>query len=107
LEQRIRAADLVITGEGAIDEQTRMGKGAGQIARCCARCGVPCLALAGLVEESVRAGRVFSHIRALTDRATPQRAQAEAARLLEQLALETGREWAAARVCQWPLSSVQ
>ncbi len=94
LEKRIRAANLVITGEGAIDRQTRMGKGVGQIARLCLQCGVPCLGLAGLVEKSVRESRFFSHLRALTDRATPQRARALAARLLEQLAEDAGREGA-------------
>jgi glycerate kinase len=94
LEKRIRTADLVITGEGAIDEQTRMGKGVGQIARLCARCGVPCVALAGIVEKSIRESRFFSDIRALTDHATPQRARALAARLLEQLAEEASSDFA-------------
>jgi glycerate 2-kinase len=93
LEKRIRAADLVITGEGAMDEQTRMGKGVGQIARLCSRRAVPCLALAGRVDQSVRKSRVFSDVRALTDRATPHRAQAQAARLLEKLTWEMGRQW--------------
>ena len=37
LERHLRAADLVITGEGAIDRSTLMGKGVGQIARRCRR----------------------------------------------------------------------
>jgi glycerate kinase len=91
LEKRIRAADLVLSGEGAIDEQTRMGKGVGQIARLCRRYAVPCVALAGQAEPSVRDSRLFSQVRALTDLATPRQAKAQPAPLLAQLAEETAR----------------
>jgi glycerate 2-kinase len=47
LEERIVRADLVITGEGAIDRSTLMGKGVGEIALLCRRHGVPCVGLAG------------------------------------------------------------
>jgi glycerate kinase len=100
LDERIRAADAVMTGEGAMDEQTRMGKGVGQIARWCARRGVPCIGLAGVVDASVREGHLFAHVRALIEIAPVQRAQREAARLLERLSEETARAWAATRVCQ-------
>ncbi len=49
LDQRIRDADLVITAEGALDEQTLMGKGVGAIAHAAARAGKRCLCLAGSV----------------------------------------------------------
>jgi glycerate 2-kinase len=93
LEQRIRAADLVITGEGAMDEQTRMGKGVGQIARWCARGGVPCVGLAGVVEKSVRESILFAHTRALTETVALPRAQSRAAHCLERLSEETARAW--------------
>jgi glycerate kinase len=93
LEKRIRATDVVITGEGAMDEQTRMGKGVGQIARWCARCGVPCVGLAGVVEKSVQESKLFVHTRALTEMADSARAHSRAARLLEQLSDETARVW--------------
>jgi glycerate kinase len=95
LEKRIRAADVVITGEGAMDEQTRMGKGVGQIAQCCARLGVPCVGLAGLVEKTVRECNLFAHTRALTDIAALPRAQRQAAMLLEKLSSDTARAWRA------------
>lgn len=47
LEDRIRGSDLVITGEGAIDPSTFMGKGVGEIARLSESCGVRSLGLAG------------------------------------------------------------
>ena len=49
LKQRIQAADLVITGEGAMDAQTLMGKGVGVIAEAAANAGKRCLCLAGFV----------------------------------------------------------
>jgi len=95
LEKRIRAADVVITGEGAMDEQTRMGKGVGQIARLCARRGVPCIGLAGVVEKPVKKSPIFAHVRALTDLTTLRQAQRQAARSLERLSEETARAWPA------------
>jgi glycerate 2-kinase len=47
LEERIGLSDLVLTGEGAIDASTLMGKGVGEIARLCRGKGVPCVGLAG------------------------------------------------------------
>jgi glycerate kinase len=47
LGERIAAADLVITGEGAIDRSTLMGKGVGELALLCRKLSVPCLGLAG------------------------------------------------------------
>jgi glycerate kinase len=99
LEKRIRAADVVITGEGAMDEQTRMGKGVGQIAHWCARIGVPCIGFAGAVDQSVRECELFAHTRALTDMTTLPRAKSQAARHLERLSAETARAWIASRVC--------
>jgi glycerate 2-kinase len=95
LEERIRAAEVVITGEGAMDEQTRMGKGVGQIARWCAGRGVPCVGMAGVVAASVRESKLFTHARALTEMAALPRAQREAARCLERLSEATARAWPA------------
>jgi glycerate kinase len=47
LAQKFPAADLVITGEGAMDRSSQMGKGTGGIARLCQQYGIPCLGLAG------------------------------------------------------------
>lgn len=54
LEEQIRQADLVITGEGALDEQSRMGKGTGFVADLAARAGKRCLCLAGRIASSFR-----------------------------------------------------
>ncbi|MFI5258277.1 MAG: glycerate kinase [Candidatus Limnocylindrales bacterium] len=45
--ERLATADLVITGEGRIDDQTAYGKTALGVARRAAAAGVPCLAVGG------------------------------------------------------------
>lgn len=47
LEERIRDADLIITAEGQIDEQTAFGKTIGAVAELAKRYGIPVLAIAG------------------------------------------------------------
>lgn len=47
LEERMQGADLVITAEGQIDEQTAYGKSVGAVAGMAKRYGLPVLALAG------------------------------------------------------------
>ena len=46
-EARLQGSDLVITGEGRIDEQTAFGKTALGVARRAAAAGKRCLAFAG------------------------------------------------------------
>lgn len=94
LEERVKAAGLVITGEGAVDAQTLMGKGVGEIAAVARRAGVPCVAMAGVVKEPERAKATFTRAYgmapALTD---PASAMREPALWLERLAESTAREW--------------
>jgi glycerate kinase len=47
LDGKLRDADLVITGEGRIDEQTAFGKTALGVARRAEAAGVPCVAVGG------------------------------------------------------------
>jgi glycerate 2-kinase len=56
LEAAVRAADLVITGEGCIDAQTLHGKGPAGVADMARRLGKPVVAVGGIVDESARAG---------------------------------------------------
>lgn len=94
LETRIAAADMVVTGEGALDLQTHMGKGVGQIAVLCAHRRIPCVALAGRIDPSPKHIRAFAHAHALTELADVKQAQTRAAHFLEELAREI-----ATRVC--------
>jgi glycerate kinase len=50
-DERLSGSDLVITGEGKIDAQTAFGKTALGVAKRAAEAGVPCIAVAGAVEE--------------------------------------------------------
>lgn len=51
-DERARSADLVVTGEGTVDETTFTGKAPGAIVRRCERLGVRCLLFGGRVEVS-------------------------------------------------------
>jgi glycerate kinase len=54
LGERIRTADLVITAEGQIDEQTAYGKSVGSVAEIAKSYGLPVLALAGSLGDNYR-----------------------------------------------------
>ncbi len=54
LEERIREADLVITGEGKLDEQTQFGKTPFGVAQLAKRYGKPVIAVAGTVDEGAQ-----------------------------------------------------
>ncbi len=94
LTRRLRWADLVITGEGAIDPSTLMGKGVGEIAERCRRLKIPCLGLAGVVLTSSNAKKNrFTQQRGLTELTTVEKAKGKAAFWLERLAEEVGSGW--------------
>jgi glycerate kinase len=93
LERRLRTADLVIVGEGAIDSSTFMGKGVGQIAARCRKRGIPCIALAGSMSTSAGKQKLFTRIHALTGLTTVGRAKARPAHWLERLAARVARSW--------------
>ena len=86
LERHLRAADLVVTGEGAIDGSTLMGKGVGQIARRCRQLKIPCIGLGGVVERSAGMRKFFTEAHALTEVTTVAQAKGKAGYWLERLA---------------------
>jgi len=59
LEGRVARADLVLTGEGALDAQTAHGKTPVGVARLAKRHGVPVVALAGRLGDGYKA--VYAH----------------------------------------------
>jgi glycerate kinase len=93
LARRLCTADAVITGEGAIDQSTLMGKGVGQIARLSRKAGVPCIGMAGTVVRTKPANRLFTRVHALTDLTEPEKAKSKATFWLEQLATRVGADW--------------
>jgi glycerate kinase len=85
LQKRLRQADVVLTGEGALDEQTLMGKGVGQIALLCRKSQVPCLGFAGVVIDPKKAQRIFTETYALTQITGLESAKKQPAKYIEQL----------------------
>ncbi len=93
LARRLQAADLVITGEGALDRSTLMGKGVGQVARACRLVGIPCIGIAGTVVRSAAARRLFTQLHGLTDLTTEPNAKTKPAFWLQRLAERVARDW--------------
>jgi glycerate kinase len=52
LRERLRGADLCITGEGRLDASSLSGKAAVGVARMCRELNVPCAAIVGSVDAS-------------------------------------------------------
>lgn len=59
LDARIRAADLVITGEGRLDAQSLSGKGPGGVARAARRLGKPVAAFCGDLADGPEVADLF------------------------------------------------
>ncbi len=91
LARQMARADLVVTGEGAVDRSTLMGKGVGLMAALCQQKSIPCIALAGVVTRSPQLVRRFTQLQALTDLTSGEEARARAALWLERLAERTAR----------------
>ena len=93
LADRVKSAQLVITGEGALDAQTLMGKGVGEIANVCQKLGVPSIGLAGVVPEPEKAREKFKAVYALTpDLTDKESAMREPGVWLERLAEKVAGE---------------
>ena len=54
MADRLKSADLVITGEGSLDAQTLGGKGPAGVAAMAKAAGIPVVAVAGRIEEAAR-----------------------------------------------------
>ena len=94
LAQRLQDTQLVLTGEGAIDDSTLMGKGVGELAGLCRRAGVPCVAFGGVVYDPRKAMDFFTRTYALTpDLTNANEAMTRSAVWLEKLAAKAAREW--------------
>lgn len=92
LREHIRRADLVITGEGAIDRQTFMGKGVGQLASLCNNSRVSCMAFAGTTDVPPKQ-KLFCEIHELTEITTVEKAKKNAARYLAALAKQVAENF--------------
>jgi len=100
LADRLAGADLVITGEGSLDEQSLLGKTPMGVARAAAGQGVPVVAVCGrtTLDQDQAAAAGFEDIHALTALETDvDRCIAEAGPLLEQLGTQISAGLAANR----------
>ena len=97
-DRRIVGADLVVTGEGSLDDQSLAGKAPVGVARAAARSGVPVVAVAGRLQLSPQQLRQagIEAAYALTD-LEPDHNQciANASRLLRRLGAHVAKEWLA------------
>lgn len=85
LESRIAAADLVITGEGRIDDQTLDGKGPAGVAALARKSGRRVIAFGGSITATAESSGVFDALIPIVDRPlTIGEAMSEAACLLER-----------------------
>jgi len=90
-EESVKKADLVITGEGNIDEQTMEGKGPFAVAQLAKKCNLGVIGLAGKVpEKEMKALRnYFDVLMAIGNEPT---GLAEAMQLTEQNLIRTAKE---------------
>jgi len=87
LEERIASADIVITGEGKLDEQTLSGKVVQGVAATGRKYGKRVIAIAGqcdLTGEQCRQIGIDHAIALADDETSPKRAMAHAAEILEE-----------------------
>jgi glycerate kinase len=97
LARQVRRADLVITGEGALDDSSVMGKGVGELAALCHARGIPCVALAGRVQRTRALRQRFTDVAGLTDFLTVATALRRPAVHLARLAERVARRWPASQ----------
>lgn len=88
LDQRVARADLVITGEGAVDRSSLMGKGVGELLELCKTHGCPAVVLGGRVDLGKSRPAALLEARSLVEIADEPTAHAQPARLLTRLAAD-------------------
>jgi len=100
LADRLRAADLCLTGEGALDAQSAFGKTIAGVARLANSMGVPTFALAGSIGEGAEqtlAHGLDAYFSICTGPLALEEAIANASRLLENAAEQAVRAFLAGR----------
>ena len=99
LDAKLAQVDLVLTGEGAIDRQSLMGKGTGRLAQRCRLHQKRCVGFAGMVEGAAQtqtSDRLFHAAYGITPTMTsPVEAKKNAMVWLEKLAnkIATDYDW--------------
>lgn len=92
LKDAIAKADVVITGEGRLDEQSLEGKAPAGVARMAREAGKPVFAIAGSAVDTPAVKNLFDHVVVLArPPITPEQSIAGAAQLLQERARELAR----------------
>jgi glycerate kinase len=94
--RRVTGADLVITGEGSLDEQSLAGKAPIGVATAAGRAGVPVVAVAGRTEltgERLKAAGIAAAYPLSALEPDVARSIANAAELLGEVGRQIGTEW--------------
>ena len=93
-DERIKDADLVITGEGRLDSQSLQGKAAMAVAKRCKAAGVPCVALVGSVGEGAEQtlGHGLSAFHVIGEGLSAEESIRRTGELLEQAAVKLAQE---------------
>ncbi len=96
-DHKLNGADLVITGEGKIDAQTKYGKAVKGIAERASQKGVPVIAIAGMIDgdkDLLRKELQLSGIFSITSSGiTKEEAMKRANELLYQRTLDALSTW--------------
>lgn len=92
LKAAVQRADLVITGEGKLDDQTLHGKAPAGVARLARKLGKRVFAIVGASSEGPEVGNLFDELYVLArEPTTTQEAMRRAGELLHERARELGR----------------
>jgi glycerate kinase len=93
LDDKLQAADLVITGEGRLDSQTaRFGKGPAAVARHAKNAGIPVVGIAGGLADEAELGLLFDGLMAtVVEPCSLEQAIAQARPLLARAATRAMR----------------
>ena len=95
-DAKVAGADLVVTGEGSLDEQSLAGKAPVGVARAAAKAGVPVIAVAGrlqLSEQRLQDAGISAAYPLSDLEPDPDRSIANASTLLRQLGTHIAKDW--------------
>ena len=93
LTEKLEMVDVVITGEGAMDHQSVMGKGVGELAKLAQINGCRCLGLAGCLERNSDLETHFEQCHAITEITSHSEAEQKAAHWLEELSTKVAKKF--------------
>ncbi|HJP74722.1 MAG TPA: glycerate kinase [Pseudonocardiaceae bacterium] len=95
-DEQLAGAELVITGEGSLDEQTLHGKAPAGVADAARRAGIPVVAVAGrclLTAERLREAGIAAAYPLSDLEPDPTRSMANAEQLVRQAGARIARDW--------------